>query len=193
MANSAIPAIFKYIKLRWGSNLLNEGSLRICPLKYYTDVENLGQAIGDRLEGQRTSSMEIKNYGSGENSYPNKRAFLRELGFSGDQVATIYMSDITYEVSNYYVFCVSSVLSYGLGKEFCGEDDTSIITIPASSNKIYGAETDATAEHAHPAGYGTNSMSMVSMIIANSAQSTQLMSNKRITPIRVSSGCFGLQ
>ena len=63
------------------------------------------------------------------------------------------MSDITYEVSNYYVFCVSSVLSYSLGQEFCGEDDTSIITIP-SIVEFYGAVTDAMAEYAHPAGYG---------------------------------------
>lgn len=132
--------------------MLRHGSIRIRPLVYYTNEETLGNAVGDRNEGQRQSSMVIKNYCGGANATPNERQFLRELGFGNTQAQSIYMSEIVVSVTNYYAYCISDILSNDLLDDFLKDEPASVVTI-ADLSRFYSAVTSALGGYAIPHGF----------------------------------------
>lgn len=149
MTPPILPTVYKYLKVEHAVNMLRHGSIRIRPLVYYQNEEELGTAVGDKLEGSRQSSMVIKDYGSGENLSAHQRQFMHELGIKGDGVANVYVSQCVTAVVGYYAYCMSDILSNELLDEFHPNDGAAIVTI-ADLDGFYRAVTNELLAFAEP-------------------------------------------
>ena len=124
-----MSVLYKYLHREHAKMLLKRGKLRIGTLYEFRDIEKHGAEIGDSLEGQKSTFMEIEK----EIWNPNNQPKFTKDFFNLGENSSLTIQGITLEKSisspNYYIYSTTEVFDKSILSDF-GYDSCIIIENP---------------------------------------------------------------
>ncbi|MBN9467715.1 MAG: hypothetical protein J0J10_02975 [Bosea sp.] len=100
---------------RWANELTREGKIRLMPISYYWEVENVAPGVQDELEGSTRGTHGPMSWTSGPSL--SQLAILKRAGVvEVDQAENISLGEVTLvrRGPQFYIFCMSAAADMGI-------------------------------------------------------------------------------